>query len=97
MDYVHRDIFELYRGKDWLSSDKYNVFDFAGLYFTAAMLQNDGKLPWTSIRNKDDALKKNFEHPNNLAKACADSLFSGVDSLYSRLKPLFDANDSKKN
>ena len=61
LNYVHRTIFEYYPNKKW-KMDLCQKFDYASLYFTMAVLVNDGELPWSPIvgfpKTLDNELKK---------------------------------------
>ena len=49
-NYVHEQIFKYHPSGPWPKTfSKYKRFDYAGLFFTSAVLQNRGKLPWKSI------------------------------------------------
>ena len=83
VNYAHRDIFEYHPAKSWPKEEaKYEEFDAAGLYFTAAVLQNNGDLPWSRIRDFSDMLQEDKNTFNDLMSDRQRKAAKLVDDLF---------------
>jgi RIO-like serine/threonine protein kinase len=83
LNYVHRTIFEYYPHQRW-DLNLYETFDSASLYFTMAVLVNDGELPWSPIVGfpktlDNDSKKEELQSVMNERDKSAKEIMDGYD------------------